>query len=281
MADIEPGFSGRPFVGVSVVCKENSYVSYKQIECSSDRIVCVGIYDSDDTLIQTVCSVYMPFYKQGDKKQMDDFINTVDIMQSIVDTHGMKAPIKLCGDFNTQLPCKQVLGNRWHTGKGFTCHSKILYDFLISNDLIVADFMFSQPVKFTYFSHQCKHYTWINHVFTNSYELEQFEMCSIIREDSGNTSDHLPIRFKFKIKRPKISRDRNTILASKVPITCWNNREQTVQLKNILRIKIESMSILDKLSRPSSADEAQQMINGYITSINGVIHQAASDLGLK
>ena len=61
MADIEPGFIGRPFGGVFVVCKENSYVSYKQIECSSDRIVCVGIYDSDDHLIQTVCSVYMPF----------------------------------------------------------------------------------------------------------------------------------------------------------------------------------------------------------------------------
>ena len=103
----------------------------------------------------------------------------------------------------------------------------------------------------------------------------------IEREDSSYTTDHLPIRFKFKMKLPKISGDRNTVLASKVPNTCWNNREQTVQLKNILRIKIESMSILDKLSRPSSADEAQQMINGYITSNNGVIHQAASDLGLK
>ena len=127
-------------------------------------------------------------------------------------------------------------------------------------------------MKFTYFSHQCKHYTWIDHVFTNSYELKQFELCSIIREDSGNTSDHLPIRFKFKMKLPKIPGDRNTVLASKAPITCWNNSEQTIQFKNILRDKLDSMPLLDVLSRPSSPSEAQHMIDSYITSINCVIH---------
>ena len=82
-------------------------------------------------LIHIICAVYMPFYKSCNQKQIDEFITTVDVFQSIIDKYGMLAPIKICGDFNVQLPHKSVLSKTWFREKGFSLHSKILFNTLL------------------------------------------------------------------------------------------------------------------------------------------------------
>ena len=54
MNDVIPGYIGRPFGGVSVICKDNALLNYRELESPSDRIITVGVYDLSDVLIQVI-----------------------------------------------------------------------------------------------------------------------------------------------------------------------------------------------------------------------------------
>ena len=62
MSDIEANYSGRPFGGVAIICKHNDNMNYCGLPTNGERLTGVGIYDSNGVLIQTVVSVYMPYY---------------------------------------------------------------------------------------------------------------------------------------------------------------------------------------------------------------------------
>ena len=96
--------TGRPFGGVAILCKEEPNLSYQEISTASDRFIAVGIYNAAGDLVHIVVSVYMPYFRQSDTNQHNDFVSTIDALQSFLDEYGSKAPIKFCGDFNTQLP---------------------------------------------------------------------------------------------------------------------------------------------------------------------------------
>ena len=66
--------------------------------------MCVIIYDSSDTAVKIVISVYMPFYQRGNHKQTEDFIERLDSVQGLPELYSGLTPVKLCGDFNAQLP---------------------------------------------------------------------------------------------------------------------------------------------------------------------------------
>ena len=194
MCEADNNHNGRPYGGVTVICKEKHGLSYRSLDVANDRILCVGVYDKTGTLIQVVCNIYLPFYKPCDQNQYDEYISAIDALQGVIDTYGMLAPIKICGDFNCQLPCTNVLSKVWFREQGFTAYSKIVYDFLECNNFVVADFLAKQPVNYTYFSHLCNHYTWIDHIIVNRYDSDTVQYCKIMEEDGQNTSDHLPIR---------------------------------------------------------------------------------------
>ena len=57
MHDREPDYSGRGYGGpggVTVIVKNNTNFSTKEIITASDRIVAVGMYDKNDVLIQVI-----------------------------------------------------------------------------------------------------------------------------------------------------------------------------------------------------------------------------------
>jgi exonuclease III len=81
MNDISPGYVGRAYGGVAVICKEQPLISYKELDAPSDRLVVVGVYDMSGALIQVVCSVYMPYYKSGSTDQTESFIKTIEALQ--------------------------------------------------------------------------------------------------------------------------------------------------------------------------------------------------------
>jgi exonuclease III len=192
MNDLSPGYVGRAYGGVAVICKEQPLISYKELDAPSDRLVVVGVYDMSGALIQVVCSVYMPYYKSGSTDQTESFIKTIEALQSIVDQYGAHCSVMILGDINVQLPRQQVLSRLWCKQKGFNSHSNIMYNFMEANNMTVTDFLFHQKVNYTYFCDALGTRTWIDHVLCFDHN-RSITSCEIVPLAQDNFSDHLPI----------------------------------------------------------------------------------------
>ena len=141
----------------------------------------------------------MPFF-DGKPENTDNFLETLDIIQSIIDMYGMLAPIKLCGDFSAALPTGKKLNKLWYRHKGYNQHSKILFDFLVDNDLIALDLLYMQSVSFTYFSYGNNHFSWIDRIFSSSHDISNVVKCNIVPLHENNLSDHLPVSLNMYIQ---------------------------------------------------------------------------------
>ena len=123
-------------------------IIYKQIECHSDRIHGIQII-SNHKVILTVYSVYM-LYENHSKEQLELYMDTLDKLQSMLDDSSAKTPILHVGDVNTVLPQTTELNNLWYKKRPFSYRSYLLFEFLYENDLIVANFHFTQDKNFTF-----------------------------------------------------------------------------------------------------------------------------------
>ena len=95
----------------------------------------------------------MPFFNNT-CQQTELFIETIDKLQGFLDLYAVMAPIKIVGDYNVQLPQGHKLKNNWYKLLGFNRHSVVMQDLLISNKMIVTDFMFQQSVKYIFVINQ-------------------------------------------------------------------------------------------------------------------------------
>ena len=198
MENKENDYAGRGYGGVAVIARNCTKYSIKEITAASERIASIGLYDTNDKLIQVICSAYFPYY-DGDKSRIAQYIETIDALQAIIDTYASQAHIKLLGDFNTQLPTSAKLSKNWHKQKGFNIYSALLYDFLTYNDYTPGDLLFKQKTKYTYFNHKRRIYTWIDHIIFHKNESRDVSACAVVQEEPNNVSDHLPIRIIFQL----------------------------------------------------------------------------------
>ena len=144
--------------GVLLIVINNNHFTCRDIEILTDRVIAIGLYNNNNSLIQVICSTYMPFYN-GKKDQTDLYIETIDALQVLIDQYASIAPIKIIGDLNTPLPLSEKLSKNWYKQKNFNSYSSILYDFLVFNDFIAADMLHKQKVNYTYFCHKNETYT--------------------------------------------------------------------------------------------------------------------------
>ena len=96
MSDTPDDYVGRPYGGVTVICKHQPNLSFRQLESSCDRIVPVAVCDEFGNDVQVIIGVYMPYFKRGDLTQTDIFISTVDSLQSVMDNFTSSLPVKIC-----------------------------------------------------------------------------------------------------------------------------------------------------------------------------------------
>ena len=61
----------------------------------------------------------MPFYT-GSSDQMTLYIETLDVLQDLLDTYSAGSPVILMGDFNTTLPQSETLKGNWYCVRPFT-----------------------------------------------------------------------------------------------------------------------------------------------------------------
>lgn len=135
MVDLDGAHRGRPFGGMALICKHSADRIYDEIPVMTERIQSLKVCDATGHPVQVLCSVYLPHYSAD---STPDFIETLDELQSLIDTYASLCPIKVLGDFNVQLPKSCVLSKHWERAQGFTVHSKIMYNFLASNDMHVS-----------------------------------------------------------------------------------------------------------------------------------------------
>ena len=183
------------------------------------------------------------------------------------------------GDFNAQLPKQAKLNRNWHkeSGKGFTSHSALLYNFLVANDLVVLDFLQRQEVSYSYFCHKSNAYTWIYHIIGSAYDIDAVQSCNIIPEESDNLSDHLPLRVSLKLRLSQKPSDSN-ISEPQHTLPKWKNQAMTVLYQQCLKKELDSVPDLD-LSALSNSQSAQATIDTHVDAINSAFHKAATKAG--
>ena len=268
MSTCDPEYSGRPFGGLSVVAKSNHGLCFYEIECSCDRLLPFKVINKHGKVIQTIINVYFPFYQSGNHEQTKEFIETIDQLQTVIDdSEGV--PIKIVGDFNVKLPKQAKLNQSWFRRNGFNQHSYILYDFIVANNLFVADFHFRQPVSYTYYCHTSAKYTWIDHMLFTSYDSTDVTRCSIIPQDADNVSDHLPLVMHISVTEtePSDAIPHNTRAQS---WPSWKNMCNNDAYNSVLSDKL---SLLPQLIKPQNSDTnyVQHRIDSYIEDINYAI----------
>ena len=266
-------YTGRPFGGVSIVCKQRDGVYPYEIGIESDRIVAIGVKDGFGKLVQIVISVYMPHF-DGTARQTAVFVETIDALQCFLDTHGNTAPIFICGDLNVQLPRSDFIDPNWCRRPGYNRHSSIMYDFMQTNDLLVTDFLYDQNVSYTYFCNSRNIFTWIDHVLVVRSNRHLVKTCQIVPPSSGNVSDHLPLRVETVVglqnepASPKYGSSR----------VCprWNNPNNVAQYR--ARV-VEQLLNLPPVERPNNREEAQYTVDAMTANLSSILHGATSEAG--
>ena len=72
-------------------------------------------------------------------------------------------------------------------------------DFIIGNNFTVADHLFEKNVAYTYFNIPRDIHTWIDHIMSTGYDVNNINNCQIIPLDEYNMSDHLSVRMYINL----------------------------------------------------------------------------------
>ena len=92
--------------------------------------------------------------------------------------------------------------SKWYTQSGYNQHSRIMYYFMCSNEMVSLDLKYQQTTKYTYFCIKSGVYTWIDHVLSTNYDTENVQSCCIEPLIDNNVSDHLPISMVYRVQVP-------------------------------------------------------------------------------
>lgn len=275
MEQTDPTYCGRPYGGLCIIVKKSDLYTVREIETPSERIVAVGLYDAANHLRQIIVCTYMPFH-DGSTTQLLEYVEAIDVLQTIIDKYGSKAPVLLVGDFNAQLPTASRLHRKWYTAKGFNKHSCLLYDFICGNDLIAADLCFKQTVDYTYFRHSSSHYTWIDHVLCFERDFDKIKNCVIKPEEAHNVSDHLPVQTTITILTSEKSAPKGSVESN----VCfmppnWNNSNVKAKYCTILAEKLSNIYPMNDIPD----DNIAEWIDNRLATVNSIIHESAAEAG--
>ena len=64
-------YTGSPFGGVGIICKDIYLFSVRELYSPSDRTVAIQFCDRNDKIIKITCNVYMHYYDQGNRIQTE------------------------------------------------------------------------------------------------------------------------------------------------------------------------------------------------------------------
>ena len=269
-------FAGRPYGGLAVLVRRLPGVSVREISCESDRLLVLGFYDSCDRLMHVICNVYLPYYDACNLTQTETFVDTLSLLQAIIDKHSSVCPMKILGDFNVQLPKHDPSNKLWYRQRGYTKHSLILHEFMIENNLVAVDCLVPQKINYTFFCHNRGVHSWIDHILCFRHDYDSILDCAISPLSPDNDSDHLPVHVQFSFSHPAPGPmppcPSNHQVSVSPPIN-WSSEAQ-VRYRNALHQKLSSLEPM-QTGNWDSREEAQMGIDFYMSRLCQVITESA------
>ena len=275
MCNLDGDYKGRPFGGLTTLCKNHPDLIFQQMEVSCDRLQVIKVCDKEGVCMQYVINAYMPYYDPKGSQTVE-YISVIDHLQSLIDNTLGSVPLKIIGDMNVQLPRGNNLIGNWHKRKGFNKHSKLFYDFLAANNLICADLCSTQKEKFTFFCHKRAVYTWIDHVATTTYDMKNVQDCSILPLCYHNVSDHLPLKCTFLVNTVVSKTSSYTYQAG--PRPNWGNTQRNVNYADLLNNKLSEINVHynDSFTKP----DIESYINNVFEYVCNSMHSCAKESGI-
>ena len=194
--DPDVDLSGRPYGGVSFLCRRSEDLAYKVMDPLSKRVLGLHVLN-DNKVVLNIIGVYLPC-NDSKPETMELYIQCLDQIQSVIDNCANNAPFIIMGDFNTTLPDEDTLKENWFCNKPYKPRSAVLYELISSNEMCVANFLFQQDVSHTFSSVNGSSY--IDHIIIPTYMCDRVLSCEILHSNSDNTSDHCPVRVDLDIR---------------------------------------------------------------------------------
>ena len=260
MNNVDSDYKGRPYGGLAVIIKHNMNFKSRQLHTISDRLLAVGIYNSQNVLVNIILSVYMPYYDKNNANCIQEYTDVLDEIQSISDKYAAMAGIKIVGDFNAQLPASYVLSKSWYKGKGFSPLSQMLYDFLKMNDMCAADILLNSGAKYTYSCIPNNTYTWIDHICCPKAELDKIKYCNVIDHCPENISDHLPVSVSFELNLQNNECSANPVLERYIQFD-WSSHSRRDRYCELLSVYLAELPVLTEGADIHKIDQSIRDIN--------------------
>lgn len=272
--DPECVLQGRPFGGVGFICNRKADISYKPIKCENDRISGMQLINGG-TVILNIFGIYLPYY-DGTTRCTCLYSETLNDLQAMIDITE-QSPIMIVGDSNTSLPKNKYLRSNWYKTHPFNRHSYLLYEFLLTNDLHVADFTDDQPVNYTFHSGALTSY--VDHVFISNHAQGSVKKCRIMHDLIDNVSDHFPISTNVTIS---VRGNGTSLYINSLNHSCpptfpkidWTNREIVAAYREHVIQGIHHLKLPYCLEISNPAD-AQTVIDETCDSITSILHDSA------
>ena len=273
---------GRPYGGLGFICKNVDGVTYQNVDVDCDRISYLKVIQiGSGKQLLNIFGVYLPYYN-GTADQTSLYNETLDKLQCLVDDCS-GSPVVIMGDMNANLPLHSQLTRHWYRSHPFTSHSLMLHDFLVDNDLCVANFSSDQSVNYTYIKGNTKSY--LDHAFVSKHNTDCIKNCKIDNCNWAGISDHLPIRLTYQLHLDACVSDIQSVKTEKIqvcpkyPKINWDNpkcRQMYVgHLKNVISTSMMNDIICNFRNFSKMSNEGHQnAVNVVCDKLISVIHDA-------
>ena len=276
--DPEEVLLGRPHGGIGFICKKSKDLYFNFMDVNSDRICVMKVLEKNSRkILLNVIGVYLPYFS-GTTDQVSLYAETLDKLQSAIDECA-DAPITVVGDMNASLPQQSTISRQWYRNRPFNQHSLLLYDFMLNNDLGIANFMFDQTINYTYDARNARSY--IDHVLISSYCKNIVLSCSIV-DDEDWSSDHYPIRTEFALHFESQSSNMENpscVPAPRFPRINWEKANIKTVYTDRLNITLGSDNeIHKKIQNIDNKCTAQSVVNELYNHLTEAIHNVCKTI---
>ena len=203
---------------------------------------------------------------------MDLYIETLDLLQCLLETASAKGPTIIVGDMNTTLPQMETLSPYWYKKSQFSYRSALLHDFLLANDLIVANYCYHQHFNYTY--QKGNSVSYIDHIFVPDWFIDRITNCVILHNNGNNVSDHFAVQCDISITTEQVKESHNSQGNKSFPKINWDDPEiqqiySEAMMEKMNAIKLEDPATLSK-------SEALQYVNDLSNILCSAMHECAS-----
>ena len=140
--------------------------------------------------------------------------------------------------------------------------------------------MFQQQVDFTFYCYASNHFSWIDHAIFPAKDLSSVVECAILPCEPCNTSDHLPVRLQYTIKRSSISKQALSTPCEVYTFPNWTSDWKNDKFRDALATKMSKLcSIREEVVSQTDEVTAQLMVKSRLGYITTAIHEACTEAG--